>query len=64
MKNQEQEQLTQEKALNIMIQALQQAQKRGAFEFEEAEIILQAIRLFTTPAPNNTKEDMQEVDNG
>lgn len=42
------ETLTQEQALNILINAAKLATKRGAFEIEETEFILKAIKVFTT----------------
>lgn len=40
--------LSQEQALNILVQAVKLAQKRGAYELEETEVLLQAIRVFTS----------------
>lgn len=39
--------LTQDQALNLLVQAVKLAQKRGAFELEETELLLQAVRVFT-----------------
>lgn len=39
--------LSQEQALNLLVQAVKLAQKRGAFELEETELLLQAVRVFT-----------------
>lgn len=39
--------LTQDQALNILVQSARLATKRGAFELEETEVILKAIKVFT-----------------
>ena len=39
--------LDQNQALSILIQAVKLAQKRGAFELEETELLLKAVKLFT-----------------
>lgn len=38
--------LTQDQALNILIQSARLANKRGAFELEETELILKAVKVF------------------
>lgn len=38
--------LTGDQALNILMQAVRLAQKRGAFELEEVEQVLKAIKVF------------------
>jgi len=43
------ENLTQEQALNILVNSVKVATKRGAYEIEETEIILKAIKVFTQP---------------
>lgn len=40
------EEFNQNKALEVLVQAIKLAQKRGAFELEETELILKAIRMF------------------
>ncbi len=40
------DELSQEQALNILIQSARLATKRGAFEIEETELILKAIKVF------------------
>lgn len=40
------EEFNQNKALEVLVQAIKLAQKRGAFELEETELILKAIRVF------------------
>lgn len=39
--------LTQDQALSILVQAVKLATKRGAYELEETEVILKAIKIFT-----------------
>lgn len=39
--------LTVDQALNVLVQAVRIAQKRGAYELEEAETVLKAIKVFT-----------------
>lgn len=41
------QELTQDQALNILVQSVKVATKRGAFELEETEVILRAIKVFT-----------------
>jgi hypothetical protein len=40
------DEFTQNKALEVLVQAVKLAQKRGAYELEETEIILKAIKAF------------------
>lgn len=40
------EEFTQSHAVQVLINAAKVAQKRGAFEIEETEIILKAIKMF------------------
>ena len=42
---------TQQHALNILVQAVQAAQKRGVFSLDEAAVISQAVDVFMPPAP-------------
>lgn len=46
--------MNQQQALEILINAVRVAQKRGAFELEEAAVLLEAIKKFTT---EDKKED-------
>ncbi len=43
--------LTQEKALSVLIQAVNLAQSKGVYSFEEAELLSKCVRKFTTPIP-------------
>jgi len=40
------EEFTQNHALQVLVNAVKVAQKRGAYELEETEIILKAIKMF------------------
>lgn len=40
------EEFTQSHALQVLVNAVKVAQKRGAYELEETEIILKAIKMF------------------
>jgi hypothetical protein len=51
--------LTQEQALNLLVNAVRVATKRGAFEIEETENILKAIKVFTTK-PEISIEEIKE----
>lgn len=48
--------MNQEQALNTLISAVQVATKRGAFELTETEVILQAVKAFTTKPDAPTSE--------
>jgi hypothetical protein len=47
------------KAIQILIEAVSMAQKRGAYSLEEVDVILQAVKLFTVK-PEEKKEDKKE----
>jgi len=49
----------QEQALTVLIQAVQMAQKRGAFDLTEASVISSAVKVFTPPAPPQ-EEDVED----
>jgi len=54
---------TQDQAVSILIQAAQVAQKRGAFNLEEAALIAQAATLIAphpVPDTTETKEEDSE----
>jgi len=40
-----------QKALSILIQAVQLANKAGAFELKDAKVIAEAVEFFTNPVP-------------
>ena len=43
--------MTQQQALEVLVNAVKVAQKRGAFELEEAPILAQAVGVFMPPQP-------------
>lgn len=43
--------MNQQEALEILVQAVRLANKRGAYEIEESEQIAQAIKVFSQPQP-------------
>lgn len=56
-----QETLTQEKAVQVLIQGVMVAQKRGAFQLEEAEMLSKAVKCFVKKDSQVT-EDKTVVD--
>ena len=61
------ETLTQQQAIGLLVQGVQIAQQRGAYNLEEAELIAIAIRAFKpaeateTPAPAPATETSTET---
>ena len=50
MSDKQQEQVeTVNQALNVLVQGVELAQKRGAYNLQEAEILSQAVKLFSAP---------------
>jgi hypothetical protein len=49
--------LTQPQAINVLIQAARIGQSKGAFTLEDAELIVKAIKLFTPEKPAETVPD-------
>lgn len=49
--------LTQPQAINVLIQAARIGQSKGAFTIEDAELIAKAIKLFTPEKPAETLSD-------
>jgi len=47
--------MNQQQALEILVNAVKVAQKRGAFELEEAPIIAQAVGVFMPPQQPQTE---------
>lgn len=43
--------MTQQQALQTLVNAVKVAQKRGAFELEETPILAQAVAVFMPPQP-------------
>ena len=57
----------QQQALNVLVKAAQVAQKRGAFDLNEASAISQAVNHFLPPPqpqedPEETSEETSEED--
>jgi hypothetical protein len=48
-------------ALNVLVNVAKLAVKRGAFELEETEIILKAIRQFVPAETPKVEETVQET---
>ena len=51
---------TQNQAIGLLIQAVQIAQKRGAFDLEEAGMLSQAIKLLVPEPPPQEEETTEE----
>ena len=51
---------TQQQAIGLLIQAVQVAQKRGAFDLEEAGMLSQAIKLLVPEPPPQEEETTEE----
>ena len=49
------ENLTQQQAIGLLVQGVQIAQSRGAFNLNEAELISKAIRAFSTDATKDSQ---------
>ena len=50
--------MEQNQALNVLVQAVNVAQKRGAYKLDEANVIAQAVSVFTKETvPEITKEE-------
>ena len=49
--------MTQQQALEVLVNAVKVAQKRGAFELEEAPIIAQAVAVFIPPQQPQPQAD-------
>ena len=45
------QELNQQQALNVLIQAVRIAQGKGAFTLEDAELVAKAIKVFVPPTP-------------
>ena len=55
--------MNQEKALNILVQAVQVGQAKGAYNLQEAKIIAEAVEVFTKKpedAEHKTEEKKDE----
>jgi len=56
----EQQEITTSQAVNLLVQAVNLAQNKGAYSLNEAALISQAIRTLTTPS--DTTQPVQEVE--
>jgi len=54
--------MEQNKALQILVEAVSLAQKRGAYSLDEIELILPAIRVFTVNPAVKKEEVKEEVE--
>ena len=52
---------TANQALNMLVQGVELAQKRGAYTLEEASLLSQAVKLFSDAIPTQD-EPVQETD--
>ena len=52
---------TANQALNMLVQGVELAQKRGAYNLEEAALLSQAVKLFSNAIPTQG-EPVQETD--
>tara|TARA_R100000008_G_scaffold79915_1_gene61952 strand:+ start:3070 stop:3270 length:201 start_codon:yes stop_codon:yes gene_type:complete len=52
---------TPNQALGVLVQAAHVAQKRGAFDLNEASLVAQAIQMFSVP-PGEVSEEETEVE--
>lgn len=52
---------TQTDALNVLINVAKVAVKRGAFEIEEVDVILKAIKLFTTQEVQKVEKAVEDT---
>ena len=48
-----------QQALNVLVQAAQTANKRGAFSLEESGVIASAVSVFMPPAPPETETETE-----
>ena len=51
-----------QQALNVLVQAAQTANKRGAFSLEESGVIASAVSVFMPPAPPETQTEAEDSD--
>ena len=58
--NQEQQIETANQALNMLVQGVELAQKRGAYSLEEAAMISQAIKVLTPPSTDSEPTQKNE----
>jgi hypothetical protein len=59
--SQENQEMNQGQAINVLIQAARLAQNKGAFTLEDAEMVSKAIKVFVPPV--EATEDADSVEN-
>ena len=56
------QELNQQQALELLVSGVQAAQRKGAYNLEEAELLARACRVFVKPAPpQDPQESTQEL---
>jgi|TARA_R110000823_G_scaffold196772_1_gene328067 hypothetical protein len=51
-----------ENAINILLEAVEIAQRKGAYSFEESSVIFQQVKFLTTPPVEEAEEvEAEEV---
>ena len=56
------QELNQQQALELLVSGVQAAQRKGAYNLEEAELLARACRVFVRPAPPQApQESTQEL---
>lgn len=54
------QELTQQQALELLVNGVQVAQRKGAFNLEEAELLAKACRVFVRQAPQVPTEEQTQ----
>lgn len=55
------QELTQQQALELLVSGVQAAQRKGAYNLEEAELLARACRVFIRPVPVQPPSQNQEL---
>jgi hypothetical protein len=53
--------MNQQQALEVLVNAVKVAQRRGAFELEETPIIAEAVKVFSPKTPSNDEATTEET---
>ena len=53
--------MIEQEALQFLVNGVEVAQKRGAFDLKEAALLSKAVEFFTTPASEVSTETTEEV---
>lgn len=56
--------MIEQEALQFLVNGVEVAQKRGAFDLKEAALLSKAVEFFTTPASETSTEPTEEVETG